>query len=198
MSVRRVALLSIVSGSLMAVAACGGVQASESPVGKTSDFDAVCTGGDFIGAKRTAFPDAAAYAGNAHPLVIIEHAGLDHPSSVNSWSRFSSNESGLERIENPKQVQLVACAEHDEDYDSVGTCTFDGGKTAKVLRSRAKVTIFEARTAEKVVEVTIDAAEYICPPRLSFKGEPTVYTSPTVQEYRAALTEAIPGSEIVK
>ncbi|WP_432915875.1 hypothetical protein [Nocardia sp. CA-290969] len=175
--------------------ACGGVQDSTSPVGATSDFEEVCTGGDFIGPKRTAFPDAAAYEGTGNPLVVVEHAGIDHPSSVTSWYRLSSSD--LERIEDPKQVQLVACAEHGDDHESVGTCTFDAGETAKVLRSSAKVTIFEARSAEKVAEVTVDAAEYTCPSILSFKGEPTVYTSPTVDEYRAALTEAVPGIEIV-
>lgn len=195
MSVRRVALLSIVAGSLMAATACGGVSASTSPIGATSDFEEVCTGGDFLGPKRTSFPDAAAYEGNANPLVVVEHTGIDHPSSVTSWYRLSSSD--IERIEDPKQVQLVACAEHGDDHESVGTCTFDGGETAKVLRSSAKVTIFEARTAEKVAEVTVDAAEYTCPSILTFKGEPTVYTSPTPQEYRAALTAAVPGIEIV-
>ncbi|WP_157224242.1 hypothetical protein [Nocardia paucivorans] len=89
MSVRRIALLSIVVGLLPVVAACGGVQNSTTPIAKTRDLEAVCTGSDFLGPKRTAFPDAAAYGGSTHPLVIIEHTGIDNPSSTNNWSKFS-------------------------------------------------------------------------------------------------------------
>ncbi|MGW0177791.1 hypothetical protein [Nocardia sp. NPDC003345] len=198
MSVRRIALLSFVVGSSVALVACGGVQASTTPIGETSDFDAICTGGEFLGPKRTSFPDAAAYEGGRNPLVIIENASVGHPSSSNSWTGFSSSDAELEPIGDPKQVQLVACAEHGEDHESVGTCAFDEGETAKVLRSSAKVTIFEARSAEQVAEVTVDAAHYTCPSIMWFKGEPTVYTSPTLQEYRTALERAVPGIDIVR
>lgn len=197
MPVRRVSLLSLVVGLLMAVVACGGVQVGASPIDEIDDFDALCAGNDLIGPKRTAFPEAGAYRGRKHPLVIMEHEGVHHPSSPDHWSVFYSNDSGMEFIEDPTSVQLVACAEHGEEYESVGACTFGRGETAEILRSSVKVTIFEARTAKKITAVTVDAAEHTCPSILWFQGEPTVYTSPTLREYREALTEAVPGIEIV-
>lgn len=197
MSARRAVLLPIVVGLVAAVAACGRVEASKTPLEDKNDLRAVCEGGGFIGPKRTAFPDAAAYAGGQPPLIIVEHGGIDHSSTAAGWNMFHSSDLDIEPIADPKLVQLVACAEHGDDYEQVGTCSFDEGETAEVLRSSAKVTIFEARTAEKVTEITVDAAEYTCPFLLYYQGKPMVYTSPTLQEYREALTEAIPGVEVV-
>ena len=87
------------------------------------------------------------------------------------------------------RIQLVACSEVSDDTGQVGTCPFSG-TTARQLGAVVELSVYEARTGEQVGKtITMHGDSTECPTSAwSRKGsEPTVYTTPTEQQYAAAL-----------
>ena len=96
----------------------------------------------------------------------------------------------------PDGVQLVACSELDGDAGPVGTCRFTD-VSGPQLRALVEVTVYEARTGEQVGEpITLQGGSTRCPFLAYSRDEstpPTVYTTPTEQQYVAALRPFVGG-----
>lgn len=150
-----------------------------------SDFRDLCAG--------RPIPGAAAYVpgSGTHPVAAFgssqdEMGGIGNPVTFDS---------GADRAvyvpSDVSTVQLVACAERVEDGPVDGSCAFQGA-TAPLHRATVEITVYEARTGERVGEpATVVAGDTRCPFIISYKGSPVVYTTPTPGQFQAVLAPLV-------
>lgn len=167
------------------------------------DLGGACEKGSLLGDKRKFFPDAASVQGSTHPVALFE-SDFHHSVGRGGKYHLTWGDSSA-KIENPKTVQLIACAHHESSYDgqTVGTCHFDKPKAveAPVVRSKIGVLVFELKTGKKYDEFTFDTSNVSCPAfdlvAEGKEGSATVNAAPSAKEYFAAVNQHIPGAAAV-
>jgi hypothetical protein len=147
-----------------------GVQISSQLPEVTDAYSDVCDG------SGTAFTAAPAYAGpGPHPIAVFQ-------GDADMTSVFPS--SGTEWLpDNPASVQLVACITQTNGRSTGQTCNYTGftlsggvtGKEITVLNTLFRITVYQARTRQKVETAEITGANTsVCPKTMNANAPGTL------------------------
>ena len=101
-----------------------------------SIFSQVCEG--------TGIPQAAAYQGNIHPVVLLDSGGHIH-----EWSK----DMPTEWVTTKEETQLVACLERKAN--EIETCQYEDAPSITRYRYTLDVVLREAKTGEIVASTTL-------------------------------------------
>jgi hypothetical protein len=141
-------------------------------------------------------PGAAAYVPGAgsHPIAVFGGDQDEHGGSSGIQITFgASDDRAVFNPANPGSVQLVACTQRVEDGPAAGTCQYQD-TTAPIHRSTVEITVYEARTAEQVGEpIRLVGQDMTCPTFITYRGTPTVFSKPTVEQFRSVLAPLVTG-----
>jgi hypothetical protein len=88
------------------------------------------------------------------------------------------------RTTDPGQVQLVACVSFEPTSKSVGSCAFDIGGGAELDEADFSITLYVARTGQRLAgPVMLAGTDHTCPSSAFVDGmNPVVYTALSVPE----------------
>jgi hypothetical protein len=141
-------------------------------------------------------PGAAAYVPGAgpHPIAVFGGDQDEQGGSSGVQVSFGSVDSSVAfNPVNPGSVQLVACTDRVEDGPEAGTCQYRG-TTAPIRRATVEITVYEARTAQQVGEpIRLVGQDMTCPMFITYRGTPTVFSKPTVEQFRSGLAPFVTG-----
>jgi hypothetical protein len=126
-------LFILFTAATMLATACG-------PTLDTQIFCQVCQG------QGTGVPQAAAYQGDTHPVVLLDHHGNEH-----EWSDDLPREWLPTAVE---ETQLVVCV-GVQKINTIEVCQYIGGPAITRYRYSVDVTLREAMTAELVASTTL-------------------------------------------
>ncbi|WP_020579310.1 hypothetical protein [Actinopolymorpha alba] len=149
--------------------------------------------------RRAYFPDAAPYDGRGPHAVRVMLEKLDAGSGRSAYStlflRPPPGQRSPAHLNPPKaeDVQLIACLKQTSAGRQVESCEFDSGPSGAVPMYAAAyaVTVYEARTGERLGTNTISDAEQTRCPGFAVVDdkEPKLYAEPSVRQVEKALSE---------
>jgi hypothetical protein len=188
MWVRSVTWVGVAALLVGGLTGCGS-KPIEVPVTNISDLAAVCDGSHFT--------RAAPFTGAPpHPIVVIPpdpgnartFTGI-RPSPVLFLDPSLGDVGDAWTTREPKEIQLVACTERDDDTDSGRTCPFDDDSPTPLRFASYTIHIYEASTGVESGTIQVEARNDRCPSSaLVDENDPVVFSTPTPQQYLDALT----------
>ena len=155
------------------------------------------------GFAREYFPEAAAYGGDPGPHIveIFERQDALRDNSYRSVFLFSGPLGDpipeyWHGADDPKAVQVVACAERVDQAEQVKTCDFDSPEpNVPMYRAMYEVILYEARTGNEVVRFSVPGNGTGCPASIVYFDyeDPELFTSLTFEDYRHVLGRYVDG-----
>jgi hypothetical protein len=160
-------------------------KASNAAVSQVSDLEDGCAG------VRKYFPDNDAYTGSGpHPVGVFVTSDSDS-LDIASMGADVPPQWDDTRL-NPRQVQVIACLDAPGDGQYLTDCKFSSD-TLKLYQGKYDVTLYEAKTGEKIGSTEmLGSSEPSCPSLTLTKSDATsIHTEPDFAAYRAALGQYV-------